>query len=45
MTTTNNLPISTKSVDEFVKKFIESQQPLEPEFEKVFWDNYWELLG
>lgn len=30
---------------EFNKKLIESQKPLEPEFEKVFWDNYWDLLA
>lgn len=26
-------------------EFRKSQQPLEPEFEKVFWDNYWDLLA
>ncbi len=30
---------------EFNKKFIEAQEPLEPEFEKMFWDNYWDLLA
>ena len=25
-------------------EFIKLQQPLEPEFEKFFWENYWELL-
>lgn len=30
---------------EFNRKFIAAQEPLEPEFEKVFWDNYWDLLA
>jgi hypothetical protein len=34
-----------KSLEEFEKKFIYSQEPLEPKFEKVFWENYWELLS
>ena len=33
-----------KSLEEWTKDFIESQEPLGEEFEKVFWENYWELL-
>ena len=31
-------------LEEWTKEFIESQQPLDQEFEKVFRDNFWELL-
>lgn len=33
-----------KSLEEFEEKFIESQEPLGHEFEKVFWENYWEII-
>jgi len=34
-----------KSLQEFEQKFIASQESLEADFEKVFWENYWELLA
>jgi hypothetical protein len=30
---------------DFFKKLAENQEPLGEDFERVFWDNYWELLG
>lgn len=32
-----------KTLEEFEKKLKESQQPLEPEFGKIYWENRWEL--
>jgi hypothetical protein len=31
-------------LEEFAKNLIERQEPLDPEFEKIFNDNYWELI-
>lgn len=30
---------------DFAKKLAESQKPLEPKFEKVLHDNFWDLLA
>jgi hypothetical protein len=34
-----------KFLEEFAQKFIESQQPLDPEFAQVLHDNLWELMA
>lgn len=31
--------------EELASYLLENQQPLEPEFQKVLYDNYWELLS
>lgn len=37
-------PELDKALQEFAINLAKSQQPLESEFEKVYWDNWWELL-
>jgi hypothetical protein len=34
-----------KTLEEFADNVLNNQQPLEPEFEKVLHDNFWELLA
>lgn len=34
-----------KAIREFSKKLIENQEPLEPEFEKVLNEHFWDLLA
>ena len=31
-------------LNDFAKNLLENQQPLDPEFQKVIDDNYWELI-
>lgn len=33
-----------KTLEEFASNLIKNQKPLEPEFEKVLFDNFWDLL-
>lgn len=32
-------------LNDFAKNLLENQQPLDPEFQKVIDDNYWELIS
>ena len=37
----DNMP---KNLEEWTKNFINSQEPLEKEFQKVLHDNFWDLV-
>lgn len=43
----NNKPVDKeleKTLGEFYNKLLLKQQPLDPEFQKILDDNFWELL-
>ena len=39
----DGIPVET-ILNDFAKNLLENQQPLDPEFQKVLDDNYWELI-